>query len=180
MPARTHAHSRAADSLESAVRRELPILYRFATRLAGPRGNPEDLVGRALLQCAKAWDRFDGQNARAWMLKVLRNEHLQEVRRKTLVLEPPEAMEHAVCHHMPVSAQAMRRIALEQINEEIANLPLEFREALVLCDVEEVPYKEAATILDIPLGTLSSRLHRARHMLRNALAGTIPIDTEAP
>lgn len=154
-------------------------MYRVAQRLCGAQANAEDLVARTLLQCSKAWLRFDGRNPRAWMLRILRNEHLQELRGRSALSEALGIEENAEYPHTPVSAQAMLNIAIELISKEIEKLPIGFREVIVLCDVEELPYKEAASILEVPMGTLCSRLHRARHMLRNALAASVPVDTGA-
>ncbi len=157
--------------IDGIVDQELPMLFRVAVRMTLSETEAEDLVAQTLYQAAKAWDRFDGSHPKAWLISILRNEFLTSVRRKS---------------HPTVSLQELSEPASEdywqavdwkilgnQILSLLDGLPEEFRLPVSLCDLEQLSREEAASSLGIPVGTLNSRLHRGRNVLRSLAIQTI-------
>lgn len=159
---------------ESRLRSELPTLFRVAKRLARSAEEAEDLVGQTLYSACKAKHTFDGQYLRSWLIRILRNEFNTVLRREgsrpVLVLEEQESAVE------PFWDEVAGRVEAETILKELDNLTEEHRLIIQLCDVEELSYEEAAEALDIPLGTVRSRLFRARARLRDNLAGRITVE----
>ena len=150
-------------------------LYNFAHWLTQNREEAEDLVQETYAKALKGFGSFQpGTNFRAWIFRILRNTFLTSktglAATRTVALEPEDDHEQAmaVSHETPESIllgladQDRVRAALEQV-------PVVFREVLLLCDVEEMSYKEIAETLGVPIGTVMSRLYRARRALRVAL-----------
>ncbi|RYG27344.1 sigma-70 family RNA polymerase sigma factor [bacterium] len=169
---RDFATATPAASFEEAALAELPLLYRTARRMTRNDSDAEDLVGSALLQAAKAWDRFDGRFARAWLIQILRNVHLGELRR--LRSRPQETSDLLVEPGDEGFWQEVNwRLASAQVLAELDHLPEEFRLAVALVDVEEMDHSEAAAALGVPEATLRTRLFRGRKKLRAKLAQLI-------
>lgn len=149
-------------------------LYNFARWLSQNRDEAEDLVQETFVKALKGFASFQqGTNFRAWMYRILRNTFLTSrtglAATRTVALESEgEGQVLAVSRETPESillgqaGQQRVRAALEQV-------PVIFREVLLLCDVEEMSYQEIADTLGVPIGTVMSRLHRARKALRAAL-----------
>ncbi|HYL15943.1 MAG TPA: sigma-70 family RNA polymerase sigma factor [Terriglobales bacterium] len=149
-------------------------LYNFAHWLAQNREEAEDLVQETYVKALKAFSSFQqGTNFRAWMYRILRNTFLTSrtglSATKTVALDEDE--------NAPVNLKTgttPETILIERSNQElvqaaIAELPVNFREILLLCEVEEMSYQEIAGTLSIPMGTVMSRLSRARGALRDLL-----------
>lgn len=147
----------------------MPLLYRVAKRLTGNAAEAEDLVGQTLLSAYGAWERFDGSHPRSWMIRILTNCHLKILRagggRAPSVELDPERVGKEPWHAIDWS------LCGPQLMAEVDRLPQEFRLAVVLCDIEEMSYQEAADALEVAVGTLKSRLFRGRRTLRARLAG---------
>lgn len=142
------------------------MLYRVAKRMTRDATKAEDLVGQVLFKVARAWDTFDGTHYGNWMVTILRNEFLQSNRVKDR--RPVETtLEEDLTHgEEAVSAESLRSFERELLYDGIAALPEDFRWVLVLCDIEEMNYRDVSESLNVPVGTVSSRLFRARKMLR--------------
>lgn len=151
-------------------------LYNFACWLAQDRAEAEDLVQEAYAKALKGFSSFQaGTNFRAWIFRILRNTFLNSrtglAASQTVALEDEETLENvpaAVTRETPESI-LFGRVNQEAIQGAIENLALPFREVLLLADVEEMPYREIAETLAIPIGTVMSRLARARRVLRGEL-----------
>ncbi len=161
---------------EDVILLEIPVLYRVAKRLTLSASDAEDMVGQALLSAAKAWDAFDGRHPRSWLIRILRNEHLTDLRRKGSrpVTAPVDADFETACDPWPA---VHAKLTAEAIVHAMDTLPEEYRLTIALCDVEEMSYEEVAEALSIPLGTVRSRLFRGRKLLRQRFAlhhGTTP------
>lgn len=157
---------------ESAALPHLPDLFRSAVRLAGDRAQAEDVVQEAYLQAWKSFHRFTpGTNCRAWLFKILMNT-MHHHRRKWFnfrsVQESGADIENTVMYAAPVP----EKVTDEGVLAALDRVPTEFRTVVVLADVEEFSYKEIANLLEIPIGTVMSRLSRGRKLLRELLAGT--------
>lgn len=147
-------------------------LYNFACWLTQDRHEAEDLVQETY---AKAWKGFSsfqpGTNFRAWIYRILRNTFLTSrtgLKAATVPLEEDDASDAVVESETPESIY-LSRMSAEQLQSAIDELPVQFREVLLLCEVEEMSYQEIAETVGIPMGTVMSRLSRARKMLRQRL-----------
>ena len=151
-------------------------LYNYARWLTGDLTEAEDLVQETYLKGLKGFGSFTpGTNFRAWMYRILRNTFLTSRTGLRAVPpisidEDPELLEQMTDEETPEWHLLQRRSG-EALRQAIEGLSLPFREVLLLCDVEEMSYKEIAETLSIPLGTVTSRLMRARQKVRNALRG---------
>lgn len=154
----------------------LDALYRVALRLTGDPARAEDLVQDTMLKAYRAWRQYrPGTNAKGWLLTILRNTFINDYRRRKL--EPvamdleavePYALPRDVAEADP-EGDFFSRIVDEKVLEAIDALPTDFREVLVLSDMEGMSYAEIAETLQVPIGTVKSRLFRARRLLQSAL-----------
>ncbi|MBL8047994.1 MAG: RNA polymerase sigma factor [Chthonomonas sp.] len=152
-------------SLALAIDENLELLFRVARQLTGNDTDAEDIVGQTLLQATKAWPRFDGRHPRAWLLTILRNEFFASARWAKARPEVPiedsqEPMDNTFWHEIDW------RLIGDGLSKILTALPDEFRHVIALCDIEEVSRDEAALVLNVPVGTINSRLHRGRKLLR--------------
>jgi len=146
-------------------------IYRTASRLLGNGSGADDVVQDVYLQAWKSFDQFEpGTNCRAWLFKILFHT-LNHYRRKWLnirmVRESDEILDLTPAAGPPVP----QHITDEDMLAALSEVPQDFRAVVLLTDVEEFSYKEAAGILNVPIGTVMSRLSRGRKMLREKLAG---------
>ncbi len=159
------------EEFEAVALPHLRALYRTAARLFCDPAQADDLVQDVYLQAWKSFDRFEpGTNSRAWLYRILFNMHHHH-RRKwfnvRVINESQEFLEASATYTAPVS----ERITDEEILSALDGVPDEFRAVVLLVDVEEFSYREAAGILNVPIGTVMSRLNRGRKILRERLAG---------
>lgn len=157
---------------ETAVRPELPLLYRVARRMTSHADEAEDLVQQTLIKAYRGWDRFDGGFLRSWLMRIMRNEMAYQKRREAAGLQTSELNEDLGGDDGLWDAVAWRDQA-QRILEELDRLPPEYRLAVTLCDVEEMSYEEAAEAMDVPIGTVRSRVSRGRSMIRLRLTGEV-------
>ena len=149
-------------------------LYNFAHWLTQNREEAEDLVQETYVKALKGFSSFQlGTNFRAWMYRILRNTFLTSRTglraTSTVPLDSDEdGPEHAVENETPETT-LLKRSDSELVQGAINELPVHYREILLLCEVEEMSYQEIAETLSIPLGTVMSRLSRARKTLREGL-----------
>jgi RNA polymerase sigma-70 factor (ECF subfamily) len=175
-PARLSSKAFEADALA-----ELPALLGVATRLTKNGPDAQDLVQDTLLKAMRARDQFEaGTNLRAWLIRILMNTFINRYRRGGLersVLEGPDAdpladgwiSSHTMEAMRDPEAQALRPMLASEIGKALDELPEDYRLAVVLSDVEELSYKEIADIMGCPIGTVMSRLHRGRRLLKGRL-----------
>ena len=144
-------------------------LFRVAFRLLRDRARAEDLVQETYLQAWRSFHRFElGTNLRAWLYKILFNVYYSGQRKERLQLVPAEETLAETIAYDPPTPQ---RVTDEEVLAALERLPRDFQIPLLLADVEELSYREIADVLEIPLGTVMSRLHRGRKLLRTELAG---------
>ena len=163
------------DSFESLAMPLFTQLYNFAQWLTQDRAEAEDLVQETYAKALKGFSSFQlGTNFRAWMYRILRNTFLTSrmglKATSTVSLDEEEdaVSELAIEKETPESI-LMNRIDSQLLQSAIAELPVHYREAILLCEVEEMSYQEIAEALSIPVGTVMSRLSRARSALRENL-----------
>jgi RNA polymerase sigma-70 factor (ECF subfamily) len=151
---------------------EVDVMWRVALSLTRNRADAEDLVQESLLRAYKAIDSFDGRYPRAWLLTILRNtERNRHRRRRPELLKDPEIAEE---RGPRTDADEIERLAEDAefdaaVTAALEQLPENFRNVVELVDVDGLSYQEAADVLEIPLGTVMSRLHRARRRIRDLL-----------
>jgi RNA polymerase sigma-70 factor (ECF subfamily) len=155
----------------------LDALYHVALRLTRNRAEAEDVVQEAYLRAFRSFHRFNpGTNCRAWLFTILRNVFLNRVRRQGReVLEGEmgglDQAEVAADTHVGTSPEErlMQTVLHGDVDRALTTLPLAFREAVMLVDIEGLTYREVAEIVGCPIGTVMSRLSRGRALLRRAL-----------
>lgn len=164
---------------EEAALVHLDVLYRGALRLTGNRADAEDIVQEALLRAFRSFDRFDpGTNCRAWLFRIMRNVFLNRIRRAPEVPHDDTFFDRPDWPDSPGAPLAdagpeeefFQTVLHGDVERALRTLPQGFREVVMLADLEGFTYKEVAEALGCPIGTVMSRLHRARRLLRRSLA----------
>jgi RNA polymerase sigma-70 factor (ECF subfamily) len=157
----------------------IDTLYRFALSRTGDSAEADDLVQETYL---KAWDAFDsyesGTNCRAWLCRILRNTHINRIRSSSREYVTDEIPESTGAQTLPgwsffdfeaPEDASWLKFTRQQIMSAFDRMPADFRSVVELADVEGFSYKEIADILSIPIGTVMSRLHRGRRVMREML-----------
>jgi RNA polymerase sigma-70 factor, ECF subfamily len=167
---------RNADTFAALALPLLAPLYNFAHWLTGNREEAEDLVQETYVKALKGFSSFTpGTNFRAWIYRILRNTFLTSRTglKSNVSLDDEEnpIVEPAAADN-PESL-LMSRLDREQIRSALEQLPVQQREIVLFCDVEEMSYKEIAETLGVPIGTVMSRLSRARRALRELLSSNL-------
>jgi RNA polymerase sigma-70 factor, ECF subfamily len=156
-------------------------VYRVARRLVSNREEAEDLVQETYARAFRSWRSYTpGTNMRAWLLRILTNLNVDRGRRiqRTPDLQPLEEGDYYLANKLAAAEgeqaleqeQVVQRLSQDGIVNALSEVPHDFRDVLVLVDIGEFSYAEAAQILDVPIGTVMSRLHRARRILKSRLA----------
>lgn len=172
--------SEANEERRRAFEREaiphLDAVYRVALRLSGEPAQAEDLAQETMLKAFRSWHQYqEGTNARAWLLTILRHTFINAYRRKknrAVSLDVSEIEHYTVFHEVQDSdpeGTFFDQIVDEEVLQAIDALPEEFRETLVLSDLEGMSYAEIAEVTGVPVGTVKSRLYRGRQMLQKKL-----------
>ena len=155
-------------------------VYRVARHLVGSRDEAEDLMQETYARAFRSWRSFrPGTNLRAWLLRILTNLNIDRGRRRQRQpdIQSLEATDYYLVDRLeeaggPISDEERvdERLSQDNIVSALAGVPHDFRDVLVLVDVGNFTYQDTAQILDIPIGTVMSRLHRARRVLKKNLA----------
>ena len=157
-------------------------VYRVARHLAKSREDAEELVQETYVRAFRSWASFQpGTNLRAWLLRILTNLNIDRGRRqqRTPQMQALEANDYYLYDKLSESNdgpsdedRVVERLSRDDIVSALAEVPHDFRDAIVLVDIGDFSYADAAHILDVPVGTVMSRLHRGRRILKGALAET--------
>jgi len=159
----------------------LDALYRSAYQLAQDPTAAEDLVQDAMLQAYRFWDKYQkGTNCRAWLLRIQRNLYINQYRKKTrqpskvdyedLDRYYDQVVEPAIVDsNLNPAEELFNNLVDDEIIDALEELPEEFRDVVILSDMQDLSYKEIADQLDIPIGTVRSRLSRGRKLLQSML-----------
>ncbi|MFT4084418.1 MAG: RNA polymerase sigma factor SigE [Nocardioides sp.] len=162
---------------EEIVERHSDRVFRLAYRLTGNRPDAEDLTQEVFVRVFRSLDSYSPGTFEGWLHRITTNLFLDQARRKQRIrfdaLSDERAQRLTSTGPTPDAAYADQRFD-DDIERALATLPPDFRAAVVLCDVEGLSYEEIAQILDAKLGTVRSRIHRGRAMLRDALAHRAP------
>ncbi|MBX9599853.1 MAG: sigma-70 family RNA polymerase sigma factor [Bryobacteraceae bacterium] len=168
-PSAAAAADAARLEFDAAAMPHLNDLFRTATRILGDRSRAEDVVQEVYLQAWKSFHRFEkGTNCRAWLFKILFhcvNHHRRKWFRFPLLKDTEEFLESNLVAATPIP----QSLTDGEILRALDRLPADFRAVVLLVDVEEFAYKDAAEILAVPIGTVMSRLSRGRKLLREQL-----------
>lgn len=142
-------------------------LFRVALRVVRNHEKAEDLVQETFLQAWKSFHRFEpGTNLRAWLFKIMFNLHYTNLRRNKLELV---SVEEAVFDTLAYDPPTPQFVTEEEVLSALERLPRDFQIPVILADIEELSYLEIAEVMNIPKGTVMSRLHRGRKLLRMEL-----------
>ena len=168
----------ASASHEEFERLALPLLdalFNFARWLTHDQTEAEDLVQETFAKALRGFDSFTlGTDFRAWMFRILRNTFLTSrtglQAKMTVPLDTEDEAPVAVTWETPETL-ALASVSRQALQTALDELPIAYREVILLCDVEEMKYKDIAEVLSIPMGTVMSRLARGRKLLRQMLTG---------
>lgn len=157
-------------------------VYRVARHLAGSREEADDLVQETYARAFRSWRSFQpGTNLRAWLLRILTNLNIDRGRKqqRTPQMQALEANDYYLYDRLaengdgvPDEERVDERLSQDDIVAALSAVPHDFRDVIVLVDIGDFSYADAAQILDIPVGTVMSRLHRGRRILKRELAET--------
>ena len=156
-------------------------VYGVARRLVGSREEAEDLVQETYARAFRSWRSFQpGTNLRAWLFRILTNLNIDRGRKvqRTPDQQPLEESDYYLYNKLEESSadgasderRVVERLSQNDTVTALADLPHDFRDVVLLVDLADFTYSDAAQILDIPIGTVMSRLHRGRRILKGALA----------
>lgn len=154
-------------------------LYNFAFRLSLDEDDANDLVQDTYLKAYRFFDSYQpGTNAKAWLFRILKNTFINEFRRKS---KQPAKVDYQEVesyynsddvdenHTTDLRSETVQELLGDEVAKALNEIDVDFRTVIVLCDIEGFTYEEMAKILDIPIGTVRSRLHRARNLLKDRL-----------
>ena len=165
-----------ARAFEQEALPHLDAVYRFALRLTGSPADAEDLVQETFLRAWRSWDHYTpGTRAKSWLFTICRNAFLrqrqQESRRAEVIQQAstPEAPLFLPAYQDDPEGNFFDGIVDQTVLAHVDKIPAEFREVVLLSDLEGMSYAEIAAVLDVPLGTVKSRLFRGRKLLQKVL-----------
>ena len=162
-------------------------VYRVARRLVGTREEAEELVQETYARAFRSWRSYShGTNMRAWLLRILTNLNLDRGRRiqRTPDTQPLEEGDYYLANKVAAAEgeqaleqeRVVERLSQTGVVDALSALPHDFRDVVVLVDIGDFSYADAAQILDVPIGTVMSRLHRGRRILKQALAESTVVE----
>ena len=156
-------------------------VYRVARRLVGSREEAEELVQETYIRAFRSWGSYTpGTNMRAWLFRILTNLNLDRGRKiqRTPDLQPLEEGDYFLANKLAAAEgeqvldqeRVVEKLSQDNVVEALSEVPHDFRDVVVLVDIGDFSYADAAQILDVPIGTVMSRLHRGRRILKQKLA----------
>jgi RNA polymerase sigma-70 factor (ECF subfamily) len=161
-------------------------VYRVARRLVSTREEAEELMQETYARAFRSWRSYTpGTNLRAWLLRILTNLNIDRGRRKQRAPDeqPLEEGDYYLYNRLESSSEGnldeervVERLSQDDIVSALSAVPHDFRDVVVLVDIGDFSYADAASILDIPVGTVMSRLHRGRRILKRELADKALVD----
>jgi RNA polymerase sigma-70 factor, ECF subfamily len=162
------------DAFERQAEKVFPSVFGTALRLTRSREDAEDLAQEAIVRAYDAFDRFDGTNFKAWMLRIVTNLYINRYRQRQRGPQLGSLDDEGVIEPMSVESEIPDRVLFDntvgaEIEEALAKVPEDFRMAVVLSDIEDLSYQEIADAMGVPIGTVRSRIARGRSMLRKSL-----------
>lgn len=157
----------------------LDALYNFGLRLTSDPNDAEDLVQDTIVKAYRFFSSYEkGTNAKAWLFRILKNSYINNYRKKSKKPQEVDYDEVATFYETiraertetsDLEDKMFRELIDDDISKALDDIPEDFRTVVLLCDVEDFTYEEIANMLDVPIGTIRSRLHRGRNLLKAQL-----------
>lgn len=157
----------------------LDALYNFGLRLTADPNDTEDLVQDTVVKAYRFFNSYEkGTNAKAWLFRILKNSYINNYRKKAKKPQEVDYDEVATFYETiraertetsDLEDKMFRELIDDDISTALDDIPEDFRTVVLLCDVEDFTYEEIANMLDVPIGTIRSRLHRGRNLLKSQL-----------
>jgi RNA polymerase sigma-70 factor (ECF subfamily) len=157
----------------------MDILYNYALRMTNSAQDADDLVQETYLKAYRFWGSYEeGTNIKAWLFRIMKNSYINRYRKET---KEPNTVDYdevkdfySMVRHESTESNDLQETLFgnlldDDVTKAIASLPEEFRTVVILSDIEELSYEEIAEFVDCPVGTVRSRLHRGRKLLREQL-----------
>jgi RNA polymerase sigma-70 factor (ECF subfamily) len=167
------------EDFEEEIIPHLDAMYNFALRLTSDPSDAEDLVQDTIVKAFRFFSSYEkGTNAKAWLFRILKNSYSNNYRKKSKqpnqvdydeVSTFHETIRSELPHTSDLEDKMFRDLVDDDISQALEELPEDFRTVVLLCDVEGFTYEEIANMLDVPIGTIRSRLHRGRNLLKAQL-----------
>src|SRR5215217_3212822 len=165
-------------------------VYRVARGVSRSKEEAEDMMQETYARAFRSWRSFTpGTNLRAWLMRILTNLNIDRGRRtqRSPDTQPPEEADYYLYNRLsdalpetnPQGGPVLRRLSQNDAVDALSAVPHDFRDVVVLVDIGDFSYQDAAQILDIPIGTVMSRLHRGRRILKKELADTVVGDGQS-
>lgn len=157
----------------------MDLLYNFGLRMTNNRADADDLLQDTYLKAFRFWDKYEqGTNIRAWLFRIMKNSYINLYRKSskepdTVDYDDVKDFYHSIrgdsAESNDLQESVFGNLLDDEVAQAIAELPDDFRTVVILCDIEGLPYEEIAEFVECPLGTVRSRLHRGRKLLRQRL-----------
>ncbi len=154
-------------------------LYNFAYGLTYNEEDANDLVQETYMKAFRFIDKYiEGTNAKAWLFKILKNGFINQYRKKSKrpakvdyqeIVNYHDQEDSAYSGHVDLRQEIYQNMMGDEVTNAVNSLPIDFRTVILLCDIEGFTYEEISKIIDVPIGTVRSRLHRSRNMLKEKL-----------
>src|SRR5262245_33960809 len=162
------------EAFEKLAEQVFPSVFGTALRLTRSREDAEDLAQEAIVRAYDAFDRFDGTNFKAWILRIVTNLYINRYRQRQRGPQMASLEDENVYEPVAHEGEVPDRLLLDglvgaEVEEALKNVPDDFRTAVILSDIEGMSYQEIADITEVPIGTVRSRLARGRALLRKQL-----------
>ena len=179
--------ARETNRFEIEAMPHLDAAYRFALSMTRDAAEADDLVQETFLKALRSFDTFtEGTNCKAWLFRIIRNTWINRLRSGSREVTSDEAMEAIQdaslagwddrAFYRTPDESAVLRATRDEIQSALQSLPPDFRQAVVLSDVEGMSYKEIADVMGTPIGTVMSRLYRGRRLMRRRLARALGLE----
>ncbi len=157
----------------------MDVLYNFALRTTGNQDDAQDLLQETYLKAYRFWDKYEkGTNIRAWLFRIMKNSYINRYRKE---VKEPDTVDYGEVENFYNAIRAEStdpnnlqekfygNLMGDEVMQALQQVPDDFRTVVILCDIEGLTYEEIAEFVDIPIGTVRSRLHRGRKLLQAAL-----------
>jgi RNA polymerase sigma-70 factor (ECF subfamily) len=159
----------------------MEVLYNYALRMTGNRDDANDLLQETFLKAYRFWDKFEqGTNLRAWLFRIMKNTYINLYRKESKEPDKVDYDEIEGFYNLvrdqnsddnDLQEKMFGQLLDDDVSKALESLPEEFRTVVILCDIEGLAYEEIAEFLQVPVGTVRSRLHRGRKLLYTQLYG---------
>lgn len=179
MPELTTEEVQKQEDFEDEIIPQLDAMYNFALRLTSDPSDAEDLVQDTIVKAFRFFSSYEkGTNAKAWLFRILKNSYINNYRKKSKQPNQVDYDEVATFYETiraertdtsDLEDKMFRDLIDDDITSALDKLPEDFRTVVLLCDIEGFTYEEIANMLDVPIGTIRSRLHRGRNLLKAEL-----------